>query len=142
MAEEETTYSDCLYFTSNALARMLTRMADEEFKSVGLAPSHAFLLMSVNQHPGIQPGELSDLLQLSPSTVTRLVEKMEYRGYLERHSEGRATHVHPTQQCLDLDEKLRATWQSLTDRYTDVLGDRYSNVLTEMTFTATEKLEE
>lgn len=136
------TYNDCLYFTSNALARLLRRMADEEFGKLGLAPSHAFLLMSVNDKPGIQPGELSEELQLSPSTVTRLVEKMEYRGYLERHPEGRATHVHPTRKCLDLNEELRNVWQSLTGRYTDVLGDRYSKVLTEMTFTATEKLEE
>ncbi len=142
MAEKETTYSDCLYFTSNALARMLTRMADEEFRAVGLAPSHAFLLLTVNKRPGIQPGQMSEILQLSPSTVTRLVEKMEYRGYLERHSEGRATYVHPTQKCLELDEELRDVWQSLTDRYTEVLGDRYSKVLTEMTFTATEKLED
>lgn len=139
---EESTYNDCLYFSSNALARMLTRMADEEFGKLGLSPSHAFLLMSVIDKPSIQPGKLSDELQLSPSTVTRLVEKMEYRGYLERHSEGRAAHVHPTQQCLDLDDELHKAWQSLINRYKNILGDRYSKVLTEMTFTALEKLEE
>lgn len=140
MAEKEANYNDCLYFTSNALARLLTRMADEEFGKLGLSPSHAFLLMSVIDKPGIQPGKLSEELQLSPSTVTRLIEKMEYRGYLERHSEGRATHVHPTGECLNLDGDLREAWVNLTGRYTDILGDRYSKVLTEMTFTATEKL--
>lgn len=142
MAERESTYRECLYFTTNALARLLSGMADEEFGKLGLSPSYAFLLMSVIDNPGMQPGKLSDELRLSPSTVTRLVEKMEYHGYLERHSEGRATHVHPTRECLDLDDELRKAWQSLTNRYTDILGDRYSKVLTEMALTATEKLED
>jgi len=43
--------------------------------------------MIVYERPGIQPMQLSRKLQLTPSTITRLVEKMEYRGFLERQSE-------------------------------------------------------
>lgn len=117
-------------------------MADDEFRAVGLAPSYAFLLMTVNKRPGIQPGELSEELQLTPSTVTRLVEKMEYQGYLERISEGRATRVKPTDKSRELDSEIRNAWQSLNERYAKVLGERYSEVLTEMTFKATQKLGE
>lgn len=142
MSEKDTKYRNCLYYSSNALARMLTKMADDAFKAVGLAPSYAFLLMTVNNRPGIQPSELSEELQLSPSTVTRLVEKMEYQGYLERVSEGRATRVEPTRKSQDLDQDIRDAWRALNDLYADVLGERYSEVLTEMAFTATKKLSE
>lgn len=142
MSEREDQYSNCLYYASNALARMLGKMAEEEFRVLGLAPSHAFLLMTVNRQPGIQPSELSDELQLTPSTVTRLIEKMEQQGYLARNSEGRATHVTPTEKCQELDQDLRNTWQNLIDRYREILGDRYTEVLTEMTYTATERLNE
>lgn len=140
MREKDTKYCNCLYYSSNVLARVLTKMADDAFKSVGLAPSYAFLLMTVNNRPGIQPSELSKELQLSPSTVTRLVEKMEHQGYLKRVSEGRATRVEPTDKSRELDSEIRNAWQSLSERYAEVLGERYSEVLTEMTFKATQKL--
>jgi len=116
-------------------------MADEVFNDVGLSPSHAFLLMKVNDEPEIQPSQLSEILRLSPSTITRLIEKMEYQGYLERVSEGRATHVRPTEKCRDKDSDLREAWETLKNRYTQILGDRYTEVLTEMSIKAIDQLE-
>lgn len=132
----------CLYFQTNSLSRILSGMADEIFRDVGLSPSHAFLLMKVNDEPGIQPSKLSEALRLSPSTITRLIEKMEYRGYLERVSEGRATHVYPTDSCRDKDGDLREAWQALKGRYTQKLGERYTEVLTEMSIKAIDQLEQ
>lgn len=115
-------------------------MADEVFRDVGLAPSYAFLLMAVNQQPGIQPSDLGTLLHLNPSTITRLVEKMEYRGYLERRSIGRATEIYPTEKCIQQDAKIKAAWEKLKTKYTSILGERYTEVLTEMTAKAVENL--
>lgn len=140
MGLKESRYSKCLYYSSGALSRTLTRMAEDEFRPLGLAPSYAYLLMTVNNEPGIQPGEISKELQLTPSTVTRLVEKMENQGYLKRSSEGRATRVEPTKKSLDLNDRLVETWQSLQDRFGEALGERYTQVLTEMTYKASEQL--
>jgi len=133
-------FSDSLYFSINNLSRMLFGMADREFKDIGLAPSYAFLLMTVVKNPGIQPSELSDILGLKPSTITRLIDKMETRNYLERNSEGRATHVHPTEKCLAKDKEIRNAWQKLKEKYSGTLGERYTNVLTEMSLKAIEQL--
>ncbi len=133
---------NCLYFQSNNLARNLSRMADEAFRSVGLSPSHAFLLMKVIDEPGIQPSRLSEILGLTPSTITRLIEKMEYQGYLERASEGRATLVSPTNKCIAKESELRIAWKNLQKQYTEILGERYTEVLTEMTTKAIDQLEE
>lgn len=141
MSLKDSKYCNCLYYSANALSRILKKMAEEEFKVVGLSPSYAFLLMTVNAKPGIQPSEISREMQLQPSTVTRLVEKMEQQGYLERESVGRATQVKPTQQSLDLDPKIKEAWKSLKDRYSDLLGERFSEVLTEMAYKASENLE-
>ena len=132
----------CLYFQTGNLSRVLSRMADEAFRQVGLSPSYAFLLMKVNDEPGIQPSKLSEVLGLTPSTITRLIEKMEYQGYLERISEGRATRVEPTGQCRAKDSELREAWASLRNNYTNILGDRYTEVLTEMSVKAIDQLEE
>lgn len=140
MGLKESKYNRCLYYSCNALSRKLTKMAEEEFKMAGLAPTYAYLLMTVNDKPGIQPGEISDELQLTPSTVTRLVEKMESRGYVKRVSEGRATRVEPADKSLELNKSLEEAWQRLQDRYAGELGERYTEVLTEMIDKATKQL--
>ena len=70
-------YSQCLYFSSNALARKVEKLARESWKPVNLSPSHGYLLMMVLEDPGVQPGYLANHLQLQASTITRLVEKLE-----------------------------------------------------------------
>ena len=133
-------FAESLFFASNALNRLLGKMADEAFRELGISSSYAFLLMLVNDQPGIQPMELSKKLQLTPSTITRLVEKMEYQGYLERKSEGRSTHIELTEKGSSVQPKLRRAWETLRQNYTDVLGDRYTDVLAEMTGKASEQL--
>ena len=71
MTKSNTILHNCLYFTANSLARVITRMAEEEFRATGLSPSHAFLVMLVNDKPGIGQKELCEQLYLAPSTVTR-----------------------------------------------------------------------
>ena len=130
-----------MYYSANNLAKILSELADDAFKTTGLAPSYAFLLMAVNDNPGIQPSELSKILRLKPSTITRLIEKMEYQGYLERSSEGRATYVSPTNACLEMDNELHAAWKQLKNRYKEILGERYTEVLTEMSVKALDQLD-
>jgi len=140
MKQGHSKYCHCLYYSANALARVLTKMAEEEFGITGLAPSYAFLLMTVNGKPGIQPKEISEHMQLTPSTVTRLVEKMEDRGFLERKSMGKFTQVYPTDKSKKLDKKIREAWRSLHKRYSDLLGEAKGRKLTNEVYQAIEKL--
>jgi hypothetical protein len=45
--------SDCLYYSSNKLSRMIGKMADEEFRITGLSPTYAFLVSILNEGYGI-----------------------------------------------------------------------------------------
>lgn len=141
MQHEHSKYCHCLYYSANALARVLTKLAEEEFAITGLAPSYAFLLMTVNETPGIQPKDISAHMQLTPSTVTRLIEKMEYRGLLERKSTGKYTLVYPTAKSKKLDKKVRDAWKSLYKRYSALLGEEKGKKLTEEVYKARQRLE-
>jgi DNA-binding MarR family transcriptional regulator len=101
------------------------------FASTGLAPSYAFVLMTVNSQPGIQPKELSQYMQLTPSTVTRLVEKLEARGFLERNIIGRSTEIHPTSKSLELNDKIKEAWKNLYNRYSNLIGENEGKELTQ-----------
>jgi len=138
---EKSKFCDCLYYSANALSRIMTKMADEEFASTGLSSSYAFLLMTVHHKPGIQPKEISQQMQLTPSTVTRLIEKLEFRGLLKREQCGRATAVHMTKEGDALAPKVKQAWSSLYQRYTAVLGAELGNQLTNSIAQASLKLD-
>lgn len=137
---KENSFCHCLIYASNALARSITKMADEEFGKIGLASSYAFLLMTVNKHNGIQPTEISQIMMLAPSTVTRLITKMESQGLLERRIEGKNTYVHPTEASLAMDSEIKLAWKRVYDRYTDKLGMSDSGQLADMVYEAAVKL--
>lgn len=99
-------FSQCLYFASSALARKMEKLATESWKPVGLSPSHAYLLMAVLEEPGMQPTVLGQHLQLQPSTVTRLMEKLEEKKLVVRTTEGRITNVYATPKAKDLQPKM------------------------------------
>ena len=120
----------CLYFTANSLARVITRMAEEEFRKTGLSPSHAFLMMLATDQPGIGQKELSEQLHLAPSTVTRFVDTLVHKGYLTRQSEGKATCVFPTEAGQALQAPIAHAWKSLHERYAKVLGRKEGDALT------------
>ncbi len=142
MAREASLFCGCLYYSASALGRIITKMAEEEFAITGLSPSYAFLLMIINKKPGVQPTEISEKMMLTPSTVTRLIEKLEYQGYLKRRSEGRATLVEPTDKSLRINDKIQEAWVSLYKRYVSLLGEETAKKLTQEIYEAAVKLEE
>ncbi|MBL7710617.1 MAG: MarR family transcriptional regulator, partial [Chitinophagaceae bacterium] len=115
-------YCKCLYFTANSLARKIDKLAQESWDKVDLSPSHAYLLMMVLEEPGIQPGLLADHLQLQPSTVTRLIEKLEEKKLLVRTTEGKMTNVYPSPKGKDLLPKLKECLNEFYSRYSAILG--------------------
>jgi len=140
MTKSKAILHNCLYFTANSLARVITRMADDEFRRTGLSPSHAFLMMLVNDNPGIGQKDLCEHLHLAPSTVTRFVDALVFKGYLIRQTDGKATRVHATKQGAGLRQPIEEAWQSLHRRYADLLGLEDGDKLTALIDEASRKL--
>ncbi len=134
-------FCQCLFYSATALARTLNRFAEEEFAPLGLAPTYGFLLMTVNAHAGVQPTRIAAIMQLTPSTITRLIEKMEAAGYLRRKTAGRTTGVYATARAKRLDAKLRAAWRRLYERYARALTPEFSQTLTREIYAASETLQ-
>lgn len=110
-------YCNCIYFSSNALARKIEKLAQQSWKEVDLSPSHAYLLMLAIDEPGIQPSALVEQLLLSPSTITRLVEKLEEKKLVVRTTEGKITSVYPTPKGRQLKPRLDKCLVDFTQRY-------------------------
>ena len=126
MKTTESKYSQCLYFTANSLARKIEKLAQESWSKVDLSPSHAYLLMMVIEEPGVQPGFIAEHLQLQPSTVTRLIEKLEEKKLLIRTTEGKLTNVYPTPKGKELSPVLKECRNEFYSNYAGVLGKEES----------------
>lgn len=135
-------YARCLYFTSAALARKIEKMAVESWKKLGLSPSHGYLLLAVLDEPGIQPSALAEQLQLQPSTITRLIEKLEEKKLAVRTTEGRLTNVYPTPKAKELQPKMMACLQDFSRKYAGILGEAESTSLVQTLAEAADKLED
>ena len=120
----------------------MTRIAEEKFAATGLSPSYAFLVMTVNDKPGIQPKEISEMMQLTPSTVTRLIDKMEQKGLLARKSLGKNTEVWPTENGEKLNTLIKSSWKEMYNYYVEILGEENAVTLTSEVYNAATKLEE
>ena len=141
MKTSESKYCKCLYFTANALARKIEKLAMESWSKVGLSPSHAYLLMLVIEEPGTQPTSLSEHLQLQPSTITRLLEKLESKKLLVRTYEGKLTNVYPTPKGKDLLPRLKECLNEFYARYSEILGKEESAKLVQNMGRIADKLE-
>lgn len=131
----------CLYFSVNSLSRIMGRLADESFGPTALSPSHAILLTTINENPGIGPNELSKKLQIAPSTVTRFVDVLEKRGLIYREIEGKLSKIYNTEKGINLQPVIKSCWDSLYESYTEKLGERLSGVLNDLVKESSKKLE-
>ena len=116
-------------------------MADEEFLKTGLSPSHALTLMAIDFQPGLSQKELSKIMNIKPSTTTRFIDKLEVKGLVTRKTEGKSSHLYPTQKGIDLKDEIDECLKSLHKRYSEILGHNKGVELTESINEAAIKLE-
>jgi len=130
----------CLFFNVNALSRTLLKLAEKEFKTLKLSPAHASLLLLVYDTPGISPKQLSQLLNLTPSTITRFVDSLEKKKILSREAQGKSSHISPSRKGLEMKEAVALAYKHLILKYTDILGAQAAHQLSFSILTANKKI--
>lgn len=123
MIEPKSSYCNCLYHAANAMARSISRIADEEFAEADISPTQGFIVMTVVKRPGIRAGDIAKEMQLTPSTITRMLDKLEERGFVSRSSEGKAMLVYPTPEALGAEQRIKTAWGKMYARYAQSLGN-------------------
>ena len=119
--EQTCTLNSCLFFSNAKLSRALGKIADEAFSKTGLSPSHALLLYRINTNGGIMQKELGDTFHLTPSTITRLIEKLEHKGLVSKQSEGKQVYLNTTSEGLKMQAEIMKSWKQLHQAYEGVL---------------------
>lgn len=130
----------CLFFTVKKLDRALNKLADESFQKVGMTPTYAFILLILAEEDGKLQKDIAQMLYIAPSTLTRLVEKLVYKGYVTTLTEGRTRKVYLTADGRELLPFIQEAWDDLHARYKAILGDDYADELAFTINTNSEKL--
>jgi DNA-binding MarR family transcriptional regulator len=140
MKASKSRYCSCMYFASGALARKIEKLANASWEKVNISPSHGYLLLMVLEEPGIQPGALVAELLLSPSTVTRLIDKLESKKLVTRIASGKQINLYPTARARNMQTQLKNCQAEFYETYVSLLGSNESKKLVQALNRLTDKL--
>jgi DNA-binding MarR family transcriptional regulator len=99
--------------TAHALRKAFTRRA----ATLGVTGAQWKVLFKLSLKPGIRQVELADMLDIEPITLTRILDRLQEAGLIERSSDPadrRAWRLHVTAKAKPLVAKLRAIADEMT----------------------------
>jgi MarR family transcriptional regulator, organic hydroperoxide resistance regulator len=117
--------SDSLGATLHALARAHRARLAALLSPHGLHPGQDLLLLALWQQPGMRPSTLAERLGVEPPTVTRMVQRLERGGMVERRADphdGRGQLIYPTPRSRLLESVVRRAWNALDESLMSGLG--------------------
>jgi MarR family transcriptional regulator, organic hydroperoxide resistance regulator len=122
MAEctNETIFDCCLYFTANRLGRLMNDLAEEAFAEIGLSPAYVFLLMLIQEQPGISIKTAAERMYLAQSTLSRFADKLESSGLIIKEPSGKTIHLTLSRKGASIQDDIRRCWKKLHERYSDL----------------------
>jgi len=99
--------------TAHALRKAFTRRA----ASVGVTGAQWKVLFKLTLKPGLRQTDLADLLDIEPITLTRIIDRLQEAGLVERTpdpTDRRAWRLHVTEKAQPVVGKLRAIADEMT----------------------------
>lgn len=108
---------ETLPFEIGETARALRKAFDRHASGLGVTRAQWKVLFRVSRHPGKRQNELADLLEVEPITLSRIVDRLEEGGLIERLSDPtdrRAWRLHITAKAQPLVAKLKRAADEMT----------------------------
>ena len=102
---------ETLPFEISETAHALRKAFDRRAVGLGVTRAQWKVLFRLERQPGLRQIELADLLDIEPITLSRIVDRLEEGGLVERladPADRRAWRLHITTKAKPLVEKLRA----------------------------------
>jgi DNA-binding MarR family transcriptional regulator len=104
---------ECIAVRVRLINRVVTALYDEMLRPHGLRVSQANILVAVAHGGEVRPAAISRMLRIEKSTLSRDVELMKKKGWLEAEppSGGRNQKIRVTAAGLKLLEKTHPSWE-------------------------------
>src|ERR687897_1352436 len=116
--------SECVAVRLRMLNRVISNIYDDALRPLDLKVSQMNILVAAAKMGTVRPLEVCEYLHLDVSTLSRNVERMKARGWLEvvQGEDGRAQPFRLTPQGRKLLEKAVPAWSEAQQQVKKVLG--------------------
>jgi DNA-binding MarR family transcriptional regulator len=120
----KTVVKTCIAVRVRLLNRVITNFYDDALRPLGLKTSQLNILIMTARLGLARPAKVCEILQMDASTLSRNVERMIAKGWLEvvPEDDGRAQPFRLTAQGKRLIEKSLPAWEEGQRRATKLLG--------------------
>jgi len=125
---------DCIAVRLRVLNRVVTKVYDDALRPLGLKVSQLNILVVAAKLGLARPAQVCDLLQLDASTLSRTVERMRGKGWLEvvPGEDARTQPFRLTTQGMRLLARAVPAWEAAQRQALDLLGDGGQALLTDV----------
>lgn len=109
-------YESCPFFMANSIGRKFSRLYDGSFKKLGLTAAQAYLLALVVRQPGLNQSQISSVLKIEASTLTRALERLFVQKLLREEKDPedlRQRRIFASPKGAALDSKIVRTSREL-----------------------------
>jgi MarR family transcriptional regulator, organic hydroperoxide resistance regulator len=109
---------DTLGFTMVSICRMHRARADQMLEGLGLYQGQPPVLRALWIQEGLTQTELIDRLKIAPATMTKMLQRMEKAGFIQRRmdeQDQRVSRVYLTGQGRAVQEQVEAIFRRLDD---------------------------
>src|SRR5256714_14219359 len=119
--------SECVAVRLRMVNRVITNIYDDALRSLDLKVSQMNILVAAAKMGTARPIEVCEHLHLDVSTLSRNVERMKARGWLEvvPNDDGRSQPFRLTPQGRKLLEKAIPAWSEAQQQVKKLLGERF-----------------
>jgi len=115
---------DCIGGRLRLLNRVVTNLYDDALRPLGVKVSQMNILIAAARLGTAEPAQVCRILQLDLSTLSRNLERMRTRGWIETvpDPDGRAHPFRVTDRGRELLQKAYPAWQQAQQQAGDLLG--------------------
>jgi DNA-binding MarR family transcriptional regulator len=135
ISDVDTIAGNCIAVRLRLLNRIVTNLYDESLRPLGLKVSQLNILVVTAKLGLARPAQVCRLLQLDVSTLSRNVDRMSARGWLEvvPEHDARTQPFRLTAKGKKLLERAVPAWQRGQEQARELLGEEGVALLTKTT---------
>lgn len=114
-----------MHAITNSFSREISRHFDSYFEEYNLATSYVELILIVNEQDEITQKQLSEMMNLAPSTITRFIQKMKKSGLVEKSKSGRIATIRLTKKADAVVENMQKSYDRAVQDLEEKLGEKF-----------------
>ncbi len=127
--------AECIAVRLRMVNRVVTNIYDDALRPLGVKVSQMNILVATAKLGPVRPAEMCKRLHLDVSTLSRNVERMRARGWIEivPDDDGRAQPFQLSREGENLLQEALPAWSRAQEQVRTLLGPRFVNELNRAT---------